>query len=176
MPHYMCGIMLYMKPITQNRNYLATTDGHIFSKKYNRVLKGSVSKNNYIKIQINCLDGVTRWFYVHRLIAETFIPNPDNKKQVNHKDGNRRNNNLSNLEWVTQAENLAHASKILGRDIYFRKGEGHCNAKLNQTKADEIRKRYKNKEGSFRSLAKEYGVSHLVICKIMQDKIWRHTS
>lgn len=52
--------------------------------------------------------------YVHRLVAEAFIPNPCNKKEVNHLDGNRANNCVSNLEWVTSSENKLHASRVLG--------------------------------------------------------------
>ena len=56
----------------------------------------------------------TRTEYIHRLVAETFIPNPDGKETVNHKDGNKANNNVNNLEWATQSENNLHATRILG--------------------------------------------------------------
>jgi hypothetical protein len=72
------------------------------------ILKTS-SKNNwyhYVKLSINNVGKVYR---VHRLVAETFIPNPENKRTVNHIDGNKENNLITNLEWNTHSENLQHA-------------------------------------------------------------------
>lgn len=69
------------------------------------------SKDQRYLVVNYCSQGKQRHVYVHRLVAEAFIPNPDNKPQVNHKDGNPRNNAVDNLEWVTPAENIQHAYK-----------------------------------------------------------------
>lgn len=57
-------------------------------------------------------DRIQKWYLVHRLKAIVFIPNIENKEQVNHIDGNKSNNDLSNLEWVTRSENMRHAYRI----------------------------------------------------------------
>lgn len=64
----------------------------------------------YPRINLSCC-GVQKTYEIHRLVATHFIDNPLNKKEVNHKDGNKRNNNASNLEWVNRRENMLHAFK-----------------------------------------------------------------
>lgn len=74
-----------------------------------KILKPYISRG-YYQVSL-CIDGKYRHFQVHRLVAEAFIPNPENKPQVNHIDGNKLNNDISNLEWVTRSENQLHAYK-----------------------------------------------------------------
>ena len=73
-----------------------------------RLLKPSNTSTGYKKVEL-CKDGKRKGFKVHRLVAIAFIPNPDNKPEVNHIDGNKINNNIDNLEWVTSSENSVHA-------------------------------------------------------------------
>ena len=73
-----------------------------------RILSIKNSKGDYLNIVL-CHGNKRRSVKVHRLVAEAFIPNPDNKPEVNHKDGNKQNNRVGNLEWVTRAENHRHA-------------------------------------------------------------------
>lgn len=69
----------------------------------------STSRNGKYKCVTAVINGKQKHFYVHRLVAEAFLPNPENKPQVNHKDGNPSNNHVDNLEWVTNKENVKHA-------------------------------------------------------------------
>jgi len=73
-----------------------------------KILKHSISTNRYISVCL-CKDGKPKFFRLHRLLAQTFLANPLNKLYVNHIDGNRQNNKLKNLEWVTGSENMLHA-------------------------------------------------------------------
>lgn len=102
---------------------------------------------------------------VHRLVAETFIPNPENKPQVNHKDGNKLNNTVNNLEWVTCSENQQHAFDIGIKP----QGENHPKSKLTNEQVKLIRKMYKPNERGYgiKELSKKFNVSPSTIRQIL---------
>lgn len=77
---------------------------------YSKCLK-PFDNDGYLRVAFNCNNQYKR-FLVHRLVAEAFIPNPENKPFINHIDGNKRNNNIDNLEWVSASENTRHAIRI----------------------------------------------------------------
>jgi hypothetical protein len=91
--------------------YLVSNDGRVRGTKSKKELKYNYTYNGYRRVKLY-RDAKGKTFMVHRLVANAFIANPQNKAQVNHKDGNKQNNTVGNLEWVTQAENLVHAVKL----------------------------------------------------------------
>ena len=78
-------------------------------KRNNHILKPGIHKKGYTYVNLS-KNGKVSTYRVHRLIAETFIDNPENKSEVNHKDENKLNNNVNNLEWVTRKENLNYGT------------------------------------------------------------------
>ena len=73
-----------------------------------RILRRGINRTGYYKLQFS-VKGVSKTVLAHRLVAMAFIPNPENKPEVNHIDGDKFNNNITNLEWVTRAEQMQHA-------------------------------------------------------------------
>jgi hypothetical protein len=125
---------------------------------------------------------ILKFPYVHRLVAYAFIPNPENKKEVNHKDGNRKNNHISNLEWVTSSENSLHAIHILhtkkppsGIVPTERRARGEDNgtAKFTNEQIKAIRQEHEKGIGC-RRLARKYGTSISNIYRIVTHQTWRH--
>ncbi len=102
-----------MKNIVVNNistSYFITEDGKCYNSKTGKYLKGQEGKNGYFSYNLTLPDGSKKRMYAHRLVAIAFLPNNDLKKnQINHIDGNKLNNNVDNLEWVTSEQNQQHA-------------------------------------------------------------------
>lgn len=136
-----------------------------------RLLTLSIQKChfNYKRYRVNLwANDKAKMFKVHRLVAQAFIPNPENKPQVNHIDNNPLNNNVSNLEWVTNRENLDHCLKQ-GR---FNRGSNNGMSKLNEQKVLEIRELIKTKDKDY--LVKKYKVAKTTITSVLNRTVWKH--
>lgn len=106
---------LECKELKEDRDYLIYNDGRIFSKKNNRFLSGKIDNVGYRLYALAITDELTvskrrksKMVYAHRLVAEYFIPNPNNYPYVHHKDGNKLNNCVFNLEWVSPKQNAQY--------------------------------------------------------------------
>jgi hypothetical protein len=98
--------------------YTIHADGTIISHRVNEVIKPSKNPNGYYKYTFT-LNGVKRQRSIHRVVAEHFLPNPYNHPQVNHKDGDKSHNAVSNLEWCTREENIQHSLRAGLRKGYM---------------------------------------------------------
>lgn len=137
------------------------------------ILKPKINRQGYLRVGLH-KNGKVKHFPIHRLVAQAFIPNPDNLPEPNHEDGCKFNNHVSNLKWSTKSENMQHAARI--GIITGLHGEKNPMAKLTDAQCEEIRQIYTESNGtiSMRVLANKYDVAPATIWRIVNGKTYKN--
>ncbi|UGO48066.1 HNH endonuclease [Bacillus phage vB_BanS_Skywalker] len=138
-----------------------------------KVLKLIVSTKGYMTINIS-MNSKQRKHNIHRLVALAFIPNPEGKDTVNHKNGDKTDNNVTNLEWSTNQENQIHAWETGLKESI--KGECRYNSKLKEEDVIWIRSNYipRHPEFNQKAIAKKFGISKETVSHIINKRKWKH--
>ena len=142
-------------------DYEITRDGHVINIHTGKEVKPQINGTGYYRVAIG-----KKLKFVHRLVAQKYIPNPENLPQVNHKDGNRLNNCADNLEWVSNRDNSLHAL----HNGWMRIEENHQFAKLTRESVAYIKA---HPEMSRNELAKMFNISPHTISDIRKGRTWK---
>jgi len=142
--------------------YFVSDTGEV--KRNGRILKPTIEKQGYMKLTLSH-NSVRMYKRVHRLVAETFIPNPENKPEVNHKDFDKSNNCVDNLEWNNKSENIKYN---------YDKSNFQGRRKLSFDEVKEIRYLRNNKKLLVKELANKYNVSIGCIKKIIYNETYKN--
>lgn len=148
--------------------------GGFYRRRNGKLLSQAIrNKHNAIYYVVGLYkEGKSKMKLVQCLVAKAFVPNPENKPQVNHIDGNKLNNHKTNLEWNTAKENKHHSMYVLNS---YSHGENHPDAKINDDIVRYLRKQYiDNPNINKAKLGREFGIDKSNIKNILIGKSWRH--
>lgn len=155
------------KVISGYPNYYISTYGNVYSRITKRILKYFVTNSGYRIVSLRS-NGVTRKYSIHKLVCTAFKIQYKDKIWVNHIDGNKENNFIWNLEWVTPSENNKHSYNI-GKNISICGEESHSSKLM---ESDVIFIRESNK--TTKELANIFGVSTTAILDVKSKRTWKH--
>lgn len=159
-------------------DYLVSNTGLVRSVKQERrrklkryfIMRPAINSGGYWSCAL-CKNGISSTHSVHQLVGKAFISNPENKHDINHKDGVKTNNHVDNLEWNTRSENLSHAYDTALRIRPHGLSNGRC--KLSEDQVRTIRVRAETGESPAK-IGKDFNVTHTTVRNIRKRKIWSH--
>lgn len=158
----------HWKPIPGwDQYYEVSSDGYIRRIHTGRILRPCLTHYGYPSVSLRC-PGRSQSMVVHRIVTLAFLGKREPGMTVNHKDGNKTNNRLDNLEYMSLRDNIRHAVKTLG----FSVGSANSQAKLTEADAIQIRQLSKSFKGV--ALAKRFATTPTNICRILKGKAWTH--
>lgn len=150
--------------------YTISNLGVVRSKLTNIVMKPNITKFGYARVNLRKEKSREyKSYFIHRLVASHFLSNPTNLPEVNHKDCNRLNNSIDNLEWVSKEDNIRHSFKYGSAS---HKGLRNPNSKLNLEDIDAIRALRKTRRFYNTQIAKMFRVSSTTIDLIVKNVTW----
>lgn len=153
-------------------NYKISEIGEVVNLTTGKNVATPLHQHGYLCVRL-WNKGKTRLCKIYRLLAIQFIPNPENKREVNHLDGNRMNHSLSNLEWTTASENMKHAVKNGLSKGQFKKGFDHQKAKLSKEDVYEIR-RLRESGMKHRLIGEKFNITMDHACRIANKKLYSY--
>jgi hypothetical protein len=134
-------------------------------------MKPALDARGYLRTMIKKDCGKLSTIKMHRLVAQAYLPNPENLATVNHKDGVKTNNAVENLEWMSHTQNVIHSFAI---GIQSNAGSKNPLAKLTEEQVREIRATYVRKAGNRGIFAKKYGIGIATLKNVISGKTWTH--
>jgi len=160
-------------PIPGHEVYEVNRDGQVRSWKWGspRPMRQHYNGMGYLRVSFHDQHGY-KHYPIHRLVAITFLGLPPDGCEVNHIDGIRTNNHISNLEWITHQENVAHAISLGLRNHAH--GEGIGNAKLTEEQVRRIRQLYVTGDKTMTELGTMFEVDRKTVAQVVHWKTWRH--
>lgn len=151
--------------------YIITNFGWVINTDTNKIQSPFTSNRGYLRVCLS-FNGTRKKYSIHRLVAKYFIPNPYNYPEVNHKDGNKYNNSVTNLEWCTAKENVVHSY-----DTYLNhSGESNKMSTITNKQCREICKYLEQNELTMSEIARKVGTNRKVVSHIRHRESWTRIS
>jgi len=150
--------------------YYVSDEGRV-KNRFGKIMTPHHDKDGYLRLRLFRNNGIRYFYLIHRLVLMAFFPTEDKTLTVNHKDGNKKNNHLTDLEWMTRAENNQHAYNT---GLKNNKGSNHGRANFTEEQVLEIRRLYD--EGTYGQtiLSRMFNTTQPRISEIIRRKTWNH--